>query len=773
MNDDIEITISAEEPPIEGTNVTIRYSKGIRTGIFSRRSVVEVLDELSVRLQQAQSSSESLQAYGSRLFEALFSGSILDALRESLSLAHMANQSVRLRLISEIPSIIAIPWEYLYDARHGYWLALHADISLVRSLPLGTRTPLPVTDTLKVFVMLANPSDLPPLDSVQQWQQMEDATAIAPIKLTQIDPTYDALLAALRQSPHIFHYIGHGEFHDASNQGYLSLVGEDGQAMPISGDQLAIALGACKTLRMVILDTCQSAMTGTSSAFAGIAQRLLKQELPAVLAMQGEIFDDLALQFSGEFYQAIADGFGVEKAINEGRKLLYTVTSTWGIPSLYYQGVEPFVIAPLSNTAKADQLWQNAQALGKVARRRLLNTIIQLNPLHTDAQKALRWLDNEVNAEILYAAAETNYQNHQWREAHRVLEQVERLSPNFRETRSLLAEVLGKLEGLPLTPPPDYNAQVKQYEIILNALKDGRLVPFLGWGVSRFGRPSQDHWVKGLYLPSTDELASALAAQLHGTMEGKPSLLEVSQVTALLEGESALYERLLEFYTTSYPPTMLHCLLAELPFRLRKKGYPTNLDRRYIVFSTTFDDLLEDAFQSVGQPYHLFAYRQRTTNNDGVIFSGRFVHIPPDGEAIELKTPNTYTGHDLDRYPIIVKLCGRRVSTEPLDNVVITEDQFLDYMPAQEIGALLPMTLLNQVKRRNFLFFGHSLQPWYFRLLWQRLKYQKSPLHEKAWAIVPMLSVIEQAFWRNQGIEPLVASPEGLVAYVNRWLDKL
>jgi hypothetical protein len=278
--------------------------------------------------------------------------------------------------------------------------------------------------------------------------------------------------------------------------------------------------------------------------------------------------------------------------------------------------------------------------------------------------------------------------------------------------------------------------------------------------------------VRGHSLPSAAEAARDLAQRLQSVQSSDFSLPQASQYTTLIEGETALYERLSALYSGDYRPTILHRLLAELPGRLAAKGYPANPERRYVIFTVALDDLLERAFDEVGQPYHLFAFCHRRLDENGVALPGHFIHVPPGSEAIPVKTPNDYLGHDTDRLPIVVKLSGRRLTVEP-DSVLVTEDQYLEHLPAQEIGALLPATLLRQINRRSFLFFGYSLQPWHFRLLWQRMRFQKRRLHDRSWAVVRELSAIEHEFWRSYDIAPIVAAPEGVVAYANTWLDRL
>lgn len=404
--------------------------------------------------------------------------------------------------------------------------------------------------------------------------------------------------------------------------------------------------------------------------------------------------------------------------------------------------------------------------------RGLIRQILEQEPTHAGAREVQARWEREAEAIPLYAAAEAYIQHEQWRDAHRTLTQIERMTPNFRQSRSLLAEVLGHLRGQPPANSSEQSAQYEQYAPILSALQTGLLVPFLGWDVGRIGRPAGDGWVRGQYLPDPTETAQELFLSLAVSMEGLFSLPQVSQYTSLLSGDLTLYDRLSALYNGDYQPTLLHRLLAEMPGRLGRKGYPTDPKRRFVIFSVAFDDLLERAFDEVGQPYHLFAYRHRFEDSSGVAQTGRFVHLPPGGAAVEVLSPNDYGGLGDDRHPVIVKLCGRVISAEP-DSVMVTEDQYLAYLPAQDFGALLPATLLSEVNRRSFLFFGYSLQPWPLRLLWQRMRHQGRRLHSRSWAIAREANKIEEEFWRSQDIVPIVAQPEGVVAYVNQWLETL
>lgn len=767
-----ELSISSTEVLSGGSNVTVRYSKGMRMGNFSLTQVTEVVEALALALLERQPNREFMQQAGAALFASLLHGQVLEAWRECRTLAQNQQTGVRLRLYTDLPDLMAVPWEYLYDAQRDNWLALDADVSIVRGLPLGGRDPLPVDGALRVLVMIADPTDLEPLDTEREWANLETATASAAVELIRIAPTYSALQDALRQrQPHIFHFVGHGAL--TEGEGKLFLRSAEGEGVALAGDQLAPLLAGCPSLRLVFLNACEGSAPGSAWAFAGLAQQLIQQQISAVLAMQAPIYDDYALVFSQAFYFALADGVGVERAVQEGRLGIHQSAYSWGIPTFYFQSGEPFALPPLSAAQKAVRLWDKAQAIRDVAvRRLLLQRVVAHDPEHIGASRALAQLDAQAEADPLYAAAEAYVQKEQWREAHRVLVQIERLAPNFRQARSLLAQVLGRLGGVPPPLSVAVEEQYKEYRPITDALKRGQIIPFLGWDAGQVGRPLGDGWVQGLYPPASAEIAQELTRQLGGGLDGDFSLPQVSQYIHLLEGESALYDRLNELYRENYPPTLLHRVLAELPGRLGRKGWPADPNRRQIVFTVAIDDLLERAFAEVGQPFHLFAYRHHYEDAAGVGQPGRFVHTLPGGETVEVERPNEYDDHNRDRYPVIIKLSGQRVSAQP-GSVLVTEDQYLAHLPAQEFGALLPATLLSEIRRRSFLFFGYSLRPWHLRLIWQRMRFQGRRLHDRSWAIVRQENALEREFWRSQDIVPIVAAPEGVLAYVNEWLNDL
>lgn len=280
---------------------------------------------------------------GGKLYEALFQGSVQDCLLRSIDKAEQQNKGLRLRL--HLPtSLIELPWEYLYDAERDHFFSHSVSTPIVRYVDLQQAIrPLVVTRPLKVLVMISSPSDFEPLNIEGEWNKINDATGEAKlhgqIQLTRLPrATLDALQKQLRREQyHIFHFIGHGAFDDRNHDGVLLLEDDDGHSREVSGNYLSTLLHDHPSLRLALLNACEGARTSQSDPFAGVAQQLLRQGIPAVIAMQFEISDEAAVILTKAFYEALADGYPVDGALAEARKSLYTAGNDieWGTPVLY------------------------------------------------------------------------------------------------------------------------------------------------------------------------------------------------------------------------------------------------------------------------------------------------------------------------------------------------------------------------------------------------------------------------------------------------------
>lgn len=287
---------------------------------------------------------ETMKAFGGRLFDALFAGDLLLCLERSLDEANRQKATLRIKLrLQESPALLALPWEYLYHRRRNLFLSQSTSSSLIHFLELPIpAASLTVTLPLRMLVVIANPPDFFPLDVEREWTNVQRALdELMQRGLVVVDrlptATKGALQSALRrQEYHVLHFIGHGDFDEGAQRGSLFFTGETGNADPMLADDLASLLHNERTLRLVLLNACESAQTSVTNPFGGVAQLLVQQGVPAVVAMRYPISDEAAITFAHEFYAALADGYSVDAALTEARVAIATRLGNgeWGAPQL-------------------------------------------------------------------------------------------------------------------------------------------------------------------------------------------------------------------------------------------------------------------------------------------------------------------------------------------------------------------------------------------------------------------------------------------------------
>jgi len=141
---------------------------------------------------------------------------------------------------------------------------------------------------------------------------------------------------------HVFHFIGHGGFDEAAQDGVLQFEDESEMSYPVRGELLGMQLHDHRSLRLAVLNACEGARSSRQDPFSGVAQSLLQQRVPAVIAMQFEISDGAAKVFAKEFYRAVAEGNPVDAAVCESRKALFKEEfgQEWATPVLYMRSQE-------------------------------------------------------------------------------------------------------------------------------------------------------------------------------------------------------------------------------------------------------------------------------------------------------------------------------------------------------------------------------------------------------------------------------------------------
>src|SRR5215203_4025356 len=159
----------------------------------------------------------------------------------------------------------------------------------------------------------------------------------------------------MRRGPwHIFHFVGHGGFDAATEEGAIALSNEVGHMHLLRARSLAELLDDHYPLRLVFLNSCEGARGSESDAFSSTAATLVRRGVPAVVAMQYEVTDRAAIEFSRDFYEALADSLPVDAAVTEARAAVSMDSILeWGTPVLYMHSPDGRIFDVLASAPRA------------------------------------------------------------------------------------------------------------------------------------------------------------------------------------------------------------------------------------------------------------------------------------------------------------------------------------------------------------------------------------------------------------------------------------
>jgi hypothetical protein len=265
--------------------------------------------------------------------------------------------------LTDAPLLAGLPWELLYDQNSNRFLAQSERTPLVRYLdqPFAA-PPLTVSGPLHIAVILSSPMGLPPLQVEEEWQALNQAIAVPQaagrLRMTRLaPPTMGTLQQLLReQDIHVLHFIGHGDFDTAIQDGVLYFEDLSGGRRAVTSSILGPHVHDHESLRLLVLNACHTGRADGSDPYSGMAQGLLQQGAPSVVAMQFPITDDAAILFTREFYSALSAGQPVEQALSAARKALLSDHGVeWATPVLFLRAPEGrlFNVGVTSTTSNA------------------------------------------------------------------------------------------------------------------------------------------------------------------------------------------------------------------------------------------------------------------------------------------------------------------------------------------------------------------------------------------------------------------------------------
>ncbi len=307
------------------------------------------------RLKDLQARDEDIKVVGGQLFEALFPKEAFYILKSSLEQIGREGKNLRVVLHLDAPELVCLPWELLHSAKlpPGH-LALNKRVSVVRYLPRAqTVKRPPYRAPLQILVVISNPAGLMPLDVEGEKKAIEKALRpliwSGDVHLRFCEhATLDALRAELKRGPDVLHYIGHSKFDEKQETAFLELETETQDLDSVAAEQFGNLLHD-SPVRLVVLNSCESAAAAANDAFTGVAQKLVDVGVPAVVAMQYKILDPTAQLFSKVFYSAVITNYSLDAAIAESRLAILTGARAdrqgWATPVLFMRAPDGKVFA--------------------------------------------------------------------------------------------------------------------------------------------------------------------------------------------------------------------------------------------------------------------------------------------------------------------------------------------------------------------------------------------------------------------------------------------
>lgn len=317
-----------------------------------------------------------LLAFGDSLFKTLITGRVRDLYLKAR--ARQRDDTLDLVFTSMVPWIAEKPWEFAYDAEQKRFLATE-DVNFVRNvLTINPADRIRQPDgKLRILVAAAQPVSLVPL-SVQQeeevirrgFEQLE-RDGLAEVKVMARTTPEDLHRALSTGRFSIVHFIGHGDFDEETGEG--ALIFEDGNRgeHPLRGVPLR-QLFCGRGLSLVFLNACLSGTGGRADFNKGVAQSLVEQGLPALVANQYSVLDSSATTFAKHFYWSIAHGLTLGRAAREARIAVnYSLDGEiidWAVPVVYARDPNMVFAAPSAQRSAAGAM-RATDAVRRAARK--------------------------------------------------------------------------------------------------------------------------------------------------------------------------------------------------------------------------------------------------------------------------------------------------------------------------------------------------------------------------------------------------------------------
>jgi ribosomal protein L32 len=318
-------------------------------------------------------SREELVVLGSYLFNGLFDEETRRVFWEEykkISNKEQEGLRVVLEFEPEARDLAVLPWEYIYypdstEEGRGFFIATDNQLILARHVPLKMQGLSPSPKPLRILIVVSTPAR--DEDGEKELGIIDEGLVIETIcQLGKKSPT--AIQVEQLESPvtktsltnwiqaneryHVVHFVGHGKYDKDGGSLALASARDPGRASWIKEDALADCFRK-REPRLIFLNACKGAYSGSYAAFQGVALKLVYSNIPAVVALQFEVENKVANLFAEKFYQSLGEGKPIDVAVQDGRSKLGMFLDedqnysnrAFGSPVVYLQSAEGIVIA--------------------------------------------------------------------------------------------------------------------------------------------------------------------------------------------------------------------------------------------------------------------------------------------------------------------------------------------------------------------------------------------------------------------------------------------
>jgi hypothetical protein len=312
--------------------------------------------------QKKVTARDELKVLGKHLYELLFGGG-MDAYLDATLARVPSGDRLRLQLAfaDEAAELASLPWEYLFHPRKDWFFSTAVDLVLSRYMPdeEGREdTLVPPEHRVKLLIAVSQPAELEPVLEKPVIEAVRKLAESHPIDVEVLEgASVDLFLDKLDSSspPHVVHFIGHGRFNEQHKRGEIAFLDLDADTADWRADfEFADFFKQLRAVpRLAFLHMCEGGKVDFRASFAGLAPKLIRNGVQAVVAMQYPITNKAAIAFSRAFYAELAQGTPVDHAVQVGRwritlsdRLAYD-SRVFGTPVLYMRSRDG-VIQPLN-----------------------------------------------------------------------------------------------------------------------------------------------------------------------------------------------------------------------------------------------------------------------------------------------------------------------------------------------------------------------------------------------------------------------------------------